>query len=102
MKILGYLLGGFLIVVGLVQLWCARYLLVNSMHMGSPIRLHGQRFLENLPPESRERAQGFLDLAGLGFRLADDAFWLLLGTGTMLFLVGLVVTTIAYAKRSTT
>jgi hypothetical protein len=100
MRVLGALLGVFLIVAGLYQLWWAKYLLGNSDHMGSPIWLHGKRFVESLPPENREHAQGFLDLGGRGFHLLESSLQIFLETGASLLLVGVVVTTIACVRGS--
>ena len=93
-------IGSFLIFVGLVQLWWASYLLSNSLHMGSPIRLHGQRFVASLPPENQQSAQGFLDLGSLGFSLLNSSFYLALVTGATLLLIGGILVVRKYAKRS--
>lgn len=92
-------IGSFMILLGLVQLWWARYLLSNSLHMGSPIRLEGQRFITSLPPGNQKTAQDFLDLGSLGFRLLNNSFYLALGTGAVLLLVGSILVTRTYCFR---
>ena len=77
--------------MGIVHLWWARVLIVDSQHMGSPLRMHGDHFVNRLPAEHRSTMEGMVELGRLGFSLLSDSFWIFLTSGCVMLALGVAL-----------
>ena len=86
--------------IGIVHLWWARVLIVDSQHMGSPLRMRGYHFLDRLPEEHRSAMEGMVELGRLGFSLLSDSLWIFLASGCVLIVLGVVLLGVRASART--
>ena len=100
-SIAGYLPGLFCLLLGLVQLAWVWWLVVNSLHMGSPLRLHGDIFLRSITdPGVRDRATSMYKVGLLGFDLLGKSMSVHFLCAVVLLLIGLVMVISTRLKRA--
>jgi hypothetical protein len=91
-SIIGYLPGLCCLFLGLLQLSWIWWLVVNSLHMGSPLRLHGDTFLRSIAdPAVRDRAESMNKVGLLGFDLLDKSMSVHFVCAAALLLLGLIM-----------
>jgi len=86
--------------IGIVHLWWARVLIVDSQHMGSPLRMRGDHLLDRLPAEHRPNIEGIVELGRLAFSLLSDSLWIFLASGCFLIVLGIVLLCVRASART--
>jgi hypothetical protein len=75
--------------IGLAQLVWVLWLIGNSLHMGSPIRLHGSFVVRSIEDStSRGRVEYQHQVGLLGFELLEYSMWVHVVFGVALVLLG--------------
>jgi hypothetical protein len=87
-------LGGLFSTLGVLQLLWVFYVVVDaSLHMGSPLLVHGQNIVSQADPQLGAEIQGMLNVGHLGFELLSDSILLLGFSGLVSIASGIVLVT---------
>ena len=85
--------GACCLTMALVHLAWVWWLIGNSMHLGSPLRVHGDRVIRSeSDPIARRHVENMDEFGHLGFTLLGHSMWMHFLFGVVLFIVGVVVT----------
>lgn len=87
--------------VGLAQLAWVWWLVGNSLHMGSPIRLHGRFIVRSIEDLTlRGRAEYQHEVGMLGFELLGHSMWIHFACGLTLLGLAVVLVVLAIIENS--
>ncbi len=79
--------------MGLAHMAWNWWLIGNSMHLGSPLRVHGDRVIRSVSdPIARGHVENMHEIGLLGFNLLGHSMWMHFLFGVVLLAVGVIVT----------
>jgi disulfide bond formation protein DsbB len=93
------IIGSLLVALGGAQIAWAFHVMGASLHMGSPLRIHGQMIVR-AGGELGEKIAGMIELGRFGFSLLSTTTWVLAGTGALVMVSGLYLLFQKHESRS--